>query len=33
MGFRTEDIVDEIFDMVKPKNPEAITYEDLKKSQ
>ena len=32
MGFRSEDVVDEIFDMVKPKMPEAITLEDLENS-
>ena len=29
MGFRSEDVIDEIFDIVKPKNQKAITYEDF----
>jgi serine/threonine-protein phosphatase 2A regulatory subunit B'' len=28
-GFNVEDVKDEIFDMAKPKTPNAITYQDL----
>ena len=28
-GFNVEDVKDEIFDMAKPKVPNAITYSDL----
>ena len=28
MGFRTEDIIDEIFDMVKPQTPRIITFQE-----
>jgi len=28
-GFNVEDVIDEIFDMAKPKAPKAITLQDL----
>ena len=32
MGFRVEDVIDEMFDMVKPKNSQFITFNELKNS-
>ena len=32
LQFLIEDVIDEIFDMVKPKTPKAITFEDLQNS-
>jgi len=32
MGFKVEDVADEIFDMVKPKESSFFTYDELKKS-
>ena len=32
LQFLIEDVIDEIFDMVKPKVPKGITFEDLSNS-